>query len=113
MSDRHGSTKRLLATAAALAAPAILLGGCSGGGKGEAEPACSKVWQPGNVLPKTYNGCAQPNGTLIASSYRTCANGRKLVPYQDRMWAYIGGRIHSAQGNLADDPLFKRATRNC
>lgn len=111
-----GPTRRLLAAALTVLALVTVLAACGGGNgtsKGSALPRCTAIWQAGKVLPKTYDGCKEPDGTLVANRYVTCASGRKLTTFQNRMWAFFGRPIHSVHGNLANDPAYKRASNVC
>lgn len=78
----------------------------------EGTPECSAVWQEGAALPRTYAGCADPDG-YVERDVLACSSGQRMVRYADRFYGVLGGTIHQASGPLEQDRDYMAAIRRC
>lgn len=75
-------------------------------------PACQDVWKKGAKLPRSYAGC-QDAGEVVARDALGCSSGQKMVRYDDRFWAVLGGEIHRADSSLNADPDYRDSVASC
>jgi hypothetical protein len=74
-------------------------------------PFCSDIWVADAQLPSDYQGCEE-DGQAVKPDRQSCSSGQKIVTYDDRFYAVMGGPVQETDG-LASDPDFKRTMRVC
>ena len=76
-------------------------------------PPCADVWEDQATLPRSYDGCVDDSGQLVASDPLACSSGQKIIRYDDRFYAVPGGTIHAADAPLNEDSEYRAAALRC
>ncbi len=76
-------------------------------------PDCAEVWQEGEDIPRSYQGCADEAGAYVKRDVLGCSSGQRMVRYDDRYWGVLGGTVNEAQGSLDGDKDYQTSMRNC
>ncbi len=78
----------------------------------ELDPQCITIWQAGETLPGSYQGCFEDDVKVRADG-RYCEFGKKLYTYADRFYAVRQGRIAEASEPFAQDAGYQDALSKC
>ncbi|MGH3306380.1 MAG: hypothetical protein ACRDOX_01720 [Nocardioides sp.] len=123
----HGRGLTAAAGCAAFAFVLLSLAGCgedAGGQEAEdtapsaspstsnGAPDCAAIWQDGNELARSYDGCNSDEG-FVATDTLGCSSGQRMVRYGDHFYAVLGGTIHETESPLGDDRGYRGAVASC
>ncbi|WIM97853.1 hypothetical protein ACTOB_001407 [Actinoplanes oblitus] len=85
-----------------------------------AAPACAEVFVPGNVIDasKLKDGCKDASGGIQFVGASNCADGSVLYQVDASTgapagWGVGGKKYRAAKGEVAADPAYGKAVRDC
>jgi hypothetical protein len=58
---------------------------------------CAEVWQAGQQLPDSYQGCREDKGSPVGAAWYECADGSWVYVYADD-WYTRDGVVHVGEG---------------
>lgn len=77
-----------------------------------ASTSCDDIWIAGETLPEDYDGCDRGD-TIEAPAVLDCTDGSKMTGFDDRFYAKLGGEIHEASGEIANDKAYSAFLDEC